>query len=201
VEAIAAAARYLWAQDEDPSSFLHRRLRHDRVGLLGHSTGGGGAMWAAHDPAFSRRKKAVAMMVPAGNTEAFDAIARYRDTPVLIFQSGRDTTSFGTGSQPARYFQRAPAVKRFVCIPGANHFGFLDSAVGDEPELTLPRSALHDTTKALLAAFFETYLAFERGQGEFLSGHRPIEGLDTSLFRLRRTFPRDSAPEELCGPG
>lgn len=130
-----------------------------RLGLAGHSTGGGAAVLAAAD---DERVRAVATVATAEvRPSALDAAARCA-MPGLHLVGGRDLIAPVAGHAEALADMWAGSV-RLRTIPKASHLGFTEGRHWSQLLLDgKPQRATHRTAQALLTAFFLVHLAGER---------------------------------------
>lgn len=150
-----------------------------RLGLAGHSMGGGAAVLAAASDA---RVRAVATLAPAEvRPSAADAAGRCA-MPGMHIAAGRDLTapSVGHAEAIARAWH-GPVTLRTV--PKASHLGFTEGQHWSELLLDgHPEHATQRCAKAMLAAFFLVYLAGQRD-------YRPL--LDESISRCPIDYQRE----------
>jgi dienelactone hydrolase len=131
----------------------------DRLGLAGHSTGGGAAVLAAAD---DQRVRAVGTLAPAEvRPSALDAAARCA-MPGLHLAGGRDLIAPAVAhAEGIAHAWGGPVTLR--SIPKATHLGFTEGRHWSE--LLLDGRAERATGRvagALLAAFFLVHLAGQR---------------------------------------
>jgi hypothetical protein len=173
-----------FVRDENarPGSFLAGTVDTNRVGLAGHSTGGAAAVeavdflqqgWCSSLNLGSIRPAALALLAPASG------YIRNSYPPLLVFFGTSDCCQVMDG--PMQLYASANGPKHFVCITGANHYGYTDAlCVGpghDGPcqvgGTTGPaaRHLQQLATRDYLLAFFAVYL---RGNGT-LSDHLVLQ--------------------------
>lgn len=128
----------------------------DKLGLAGHSIGGGCAVLAAAE---DQRIKAVATLAPAQTRPFATDAAQACAMPALHLAAGRDLVAPPAGN--AELITRAWAGPvRLRTLPKANHLGFTEGRHWSN--LLVPGKGEHSTqrmARALLAAFFLVHLA------------------------------------------
>jgi dienelactone hydrolase len=153
-----------------------------KLGLAGHSTGGGAAVLAAAD---DERVKAVATVAPAEvRPSALDA-ARRCAMPGLHLIGGRDliAPAAGHGTAIAEAWA-GPVTLR--SLPKATHLGVTEGRHWSQFLLDgKPERSTQRAVKALLTAFFLVHLAGERK-------YAPL--LDNSVRHCPITMRRDATP-------
>lgn len=131
----------------------------DRLGVAGHSVGGGAAVLAAAD---DLRIRAVATLAASEvQPSAVQAATRCR-VPGLHLAAGRDLTAPPVGNAEAiAGCWRGPVTLRTV--PKASHLGFTEGRHYSDLLLDgRPQAATQQVARALLAAFFLVELAGEQ---------------------------------------
>lgn len=138
----------------------------NKLGMAGHSTGGGCAVLAAAD---DQRVKAVATLA-AAETKPYASEAATRCTmPGLHIAAGRDLVAPPVaGAELIAKSWAGPALLR--TLPKASHLGFTEGRHWSN--LIIQGKAEHGTqklTRALLTAFFLVHLAGERAYEPLLT--------------------------------
>lgn len=145
---------YLQTQSESPGSDLFGLVAGDRLGLSGHSMGGGASILAG---ANDTRVRAIANLAAAEtNPSAIQASAQITVPHCLICGSADTITPVSTNGQ--RMYLAGFAPKLLPIIQGGWHCGFQDTSVLGCDRGPLPRSQQLLITRRLLTAFFELYL-------------------------------------------
>ncbi|MEV4317559.1 alpha/beta hydrolase [Actinocrispum sp. NPDC049592] len=141
------------------------RVSPERLGVAGHSFGGGSAVLAA---AADERIKAVATLAAAESRPSASMAAQQCRMPGLHVTAGRDLVAPGVGNADLIAQNWAGPVQLRE-LPKAGHLGFTEGRhwsqllVQGKPERKTQRYA-----RALLTAFFRTHLAGDRTYAEFL---------------------------------
>lgn len=159
---------WLVAESGRAGGFWSGLVRADRLGLSGHSMGGGAAfLAAADDPSFL----AVGTLAPAETwPSAIDAIGRVT-RPVGII-AGEEDAITPPPWHALPLYENARAPKLLAMLRGGSHCGFLDVPLPDAvcDEGTTPRSAQLSRSHAALTAFFRAYLSEDPVAAGFLWG-------------------------------
>jgi dienelactone hydrolase len=146
-----------------------------RLGVAGHSTGGGAAILAAAD---NDRFKAVAAFAPAEtHPSAAEAAARC-DVPGLLIAGGEDLIAPALGhAEVIAHAWRGPVTLR--TLPKASHLGITEGRHWSQ--LLLDGKAerrTQRTVRALLTAFFLAHLAGRRHYEQVINGELKQATLD-----------------------
>ncbi|HEY8372292.1 MAG TPA: dienelactone hydrolase family protein [Pseudonocardiaceae bacterium] len=154
----------------------------DRLGLAGHSFGGGCAVLAAAE---DERVRAVAVLAPAESRPSAMDAARHCRMPGLLVAGGEDRIAPSAGhAEPIAQNWAGPVQLRTV--PKATHLGFTE---GWHPtELLLDGKAqrsTHKVSRALLTAFLLRHL----------TGNRDYDALlEESVRSCRITYTHERRP-------
>jgi hypothetical protein len=161
-ELILHTIEYMLAENRRPGSRFFQRIDSTKIGLVGHSRGGGAVIYAANynDTHRNRPIKAIATLSPANfGTEPLQA-----PVPHICLYGTWDGDLFdGEGPRIWSAGTRA-APREMVEIYGANHYFFTDHATFPAEEAEIPRSAHHLLAKGMVNAWFDRYL---RGQDRY----------------------------------
>ena len=108
-----AALRYLTTNS---NSTLRSRVDPNRLGVAGHSMGGGGTLMAARDNA---SLKAAVPMTPWSQTKSFSTVR----VPTIIFGGENDTVA-PVSSHSIPFYTSLPSTldKAYAELNGASHF-------------------------------------------------------------------------------
>lgn len=178
-ELMLHAIEYMAKECRTPGSPFHHRIDTTKIALIGHSRGGGGAIYACNYNSTHRNRpiKALATISPVNfGTDALSAsvahLCLYGSWDGDLFGGdGPDIWSRGTRSAP----------KELVEIYGANHFHFTDNADFPFENAEITREQHQQMSKGLINAWFDTHV---RGVNRYnwpryLSGNsRVVNGID-----------------------
>ena len=173
---------YLEQQNAAPGSFLFNAVDPARLGMSGHSMGGGASILAAAD---DPRVKALANLAAAEtNPSAVAAMARIR-VPVSLISGESDTIVPVSGNGQVMYNAGA-APKSLPIIRGGFHCGFTDAGfIGCDSSATLGRSQQLRITRRLLTTFFVLTLRGDQSLWNAVWG--PIADADADVNASQRS--------------
>lgn len=150
-----ATLSYLVAQDAVSTSRFHNHVNQARLGLSGHSMGGGASVLAAtRNPSVTT----VANLAAAETNPSAVSAAGSLTRPMMLVAGDRDTVAGISGHQRP-IFQAKPAPKQLRTILGGFHCGFTDSGGLGCDSGTITRAAQLQLTRRLLTDWFRYYLA------------------------------------------
>ncbi len=153
-EDMRACLTYLEQQNADPTSSLYEQVATDRMGISGHSMGGGASVLAT---AADARIKAIATLAAAEtNPSAIQQSPNITVPHSLISGSADSITPLQ--NHGLRMYNAGFAPKLLPVIQGGWHCGFQDTSVFGCDSGSLPRATQLQVTRRLLTAFFELYL-------------------------------------------
>lgn len=151
---IRTCITYLEAQNSTSGSFVYQRLAPDRVGIFGHSMGGGATILAcAADP----RIDAAATLAAADTNPSSITAAASVNIPILLISGSSDTIV--PPAQNQSHYASARAPKSYPLIAGGFHCGYQDSSgFGCDSATTLPRAEQLAIVRRQLTTWFDLYL-------------------------------------------
>ncbi|GIH02344.1 dienelactone hydrolase [Rhizocola hellebori] len=150
-----ASLSYLVAQDAVSTSRFYQHVRQDKLGLSGHSMGGGASVLAAsRNPAVT----AVANLAAAETTPSAVTAAATLSKPMMLVAGDRDTIAGISGNQRPIYNSKL-APKQLRTIRGGFHCGFIDSTGLFCDSGSITRAVQLQITRRLLTDWFRYYLA------------------------------------------
>lgn len=145
---------YLESEHADPASWLFQQVAVERLGMSGHSMGGGASILAT---AADARVKALANLAAAEtNPSAISAMTNIA-VPVSLV-AGSEDSIVPPGSNGQLMYNNARPPRQLPIILGGYHCGFIDQdyLFCDSGSITRPvQLAL---TRRVLTAFFNLYL-------------------------------------------
>ncbi|MEW2382854.1 alpha/beta hydrolase [Micromonospora sp. NPDC047707] len=150
-----AALAWTVAQDATAGSRFAGRVDTDRLGLSGHSMGGGASLLAA---ARNPRVVTVANLAAAETNPSAKAAAATLTLPVQLVAGERDSIAGISGHQRPIYDSKPPA-KQLRTIRGGYHCGFLDSSSLFCDSGSISRATQLQLTRRLLTQWFLRHLA------------------------------------------
>lgn len=157
---------YLEQQQASPGSFLFGRVRTDRMGLSGHSMGGGASLLAAaQDP----RVDVVANLAAAETNPSATAAAANVPAPIFLIAGSNDGI-VPVGSNGQLMYNAALPAKSLPVIGGGWHCGFQDSSSIGCDSGPLARADQLAQTRRLLTRVFNFYLKGEEAQWPWIWG-------------------------------
>ncbi|MEV4478922.1 alpha/beta hydrolase family protein [Micromonospora coxensis] len=161
-----AALTWAVAQDGTAGSRFAGHVRTDRLGLSGHSMGGGASLLAA---ARNPQVDAVANLAAAETNPSAKAAAATLTLPVRLIAGDRDTIAGVTDHQRPIYTAKPPT-KQLRIIKGGFHCGFMDSSSLFCDSGGITRAAQLPISKRLLTEWFLLYLAGNTGYDDAVWG-------------------------------
>ncbi|MFN8394506.1 MAG: hypothetical protein U0176_07525 [Bacteroidia bacterium] len=181
-ELMLHAIEYMAKECRTPASPFYHRIDTTKIALIGHSRGGGGAIYACNYNSTHRNRpiKALATISPVNfGTDALTASIPHLSIygswdGDLIEGQGPDIWSRGTRTAP----------KELVEIYGANHFHFTDNITYPFEANEISREQHQQMAKGLINAWFDTHVrAYDRfNWPKYLQGSpRIVNGIDYYL--------------------
>ncbi|MGK5442281.1 alpha/beta hydrolase family protein [Micromonospora sp. URMC 105] len=150
-----AALTWAVAQDTTAGSRFAGHVRTDKLGLSGHSMGGGASLLAA---ARNPKVGAVANLAAAETNPSAKAAAATLTIPVRLIAGERDTIA-GVADHQRPIYTAKPAPKQLRIIKGGFHCGFMDSSSIFCDSGGITRAAQLPINKRLLTEWFLLYLS------------------------------------------
>ena len=125
---------WLCAQNADSTSRFYGRLDVAKMGVMGHSLGGGAAVVAATRAASLGRVKACVALAPAALTSSSSAAIPADTTtgywPATLVVTGSQDAIVQPATSKASYFTPSTTTRTFLRFKGACHMNFADSVTG-----------------------------------------------------------------------
>ncbi|MGW0432035.1 alpha/beta hydrolase family protein [Micromonospora sp. NPDC003197] len=161
-----AALNYLVAQDAVSGSRFYQHVRQDKLGLSGHSMGGGASVLAA-----SRNSAvtAVANLAAAETTPSAVTAAATLTKPMMLVAGERDTIA-GIADHQRPIYNSKQAPKQLRTIRGGFHCGFIDSTGLFCDSGSITRATQLQITRRLLTDWFRYYLADDSASYDLVWG-------------------------------
>lgn len=156
---LKAALEVLKAENTRAGSPLQGKIATDRLGVTGHSMGGGGTLWAANS--LGTQIKAALPLQPWQPGQSFNRIA----VPTLFIAAQNDTIA-GNASNSYTHYRSIPASvpKYFVEFAGASHFLTSNN-----------RGSNYPGQSKYMVAFLKAYLEDDQRYLEVLNAPKPSE--------------------------
>ena len=161
-----AALTWAVAQDTSTGSRFAGHVRTDKLGLSGHSMGGGASILAA---ARNPRVTAVANLAAAETNPSAKAAAATLTVPVRLIAGDRDGIA-GVADHQRPIYAAAPPAKQLRIIKGGFHCGFMDSGSFFCDSGAITRTTQLLLSKRLLTEWFLLYLAGDTTYDEAVWG-------------------------------
>ncbi|MEH0818668.1 MULTISPECIES: alpha/beta hydrolase family protein [unclassified Micromonospora] len=149
-----AALTWAVAQDTTAGSRFAGHVRTDKLGLSGHSMGGGASILAA---ARNPKVGAVANLAAAETNPSAKAAAATLAIPVRLIAGDRDTIA-GVADHQRPIYAAKPPTKQLRIIKGGFHCGFMDGSSLFCDSGGISRAAQLPISKRLLTEWFLLYL-------------------------------------------
>ncbi|MEV4414803.1 hypothetical protein [Catellatospora sp. NPDC049609] len=154
-----AQLTWLVAQDTTAGSRFNAHINTTRLGLSGHSMGGGASVLAAsRNPAVTT----VANLAAAETNPSAAAAAASVSVPMMLVAGERDGTAPIASHQRPIYHGK-PAPKQLRTILGGFHCGFIESSSVFCDSGTITRATQLTITRRVLTDWFRYYLAGDTG--------------------------------------
>jgi dienelactone hydrolase len=169
---------FLVAQTSQPNSQWYQQVDVERLGLLGHSMGGGAAVLAA---ATDERIKAVASMA-AAETRPSAVEAAGRVTAPICFLIATEDRIAPAERHAMPMYEAAGSPKLAFLIEGGFHCGFLDANAFGCDDGSLGRADQLAITWDRLVAFFDLYLRELPDARERVLAPSPPEGPHVTIL-------------------
>ena len=161
-----AALTWTVAQDTTTGSRFAGHVRADRLGLSGHSMGGGASVLAA---ARNPKVVAVANLAAAETNPSAKAAAATLTVPVRLVAGDRDTIA-GVADHQRPIYEAKPPTKQLRIIKGGFHCGFMDSSSFFCDSGGITRATQLPIARRLLTEWFLRYLADDAGYDDAVWG-------------------------------
>jgi pimeloyl-ACP methyl ester carboxylesterase len=151
---LRAALDWAVAEGDEPGSLLYGAVDGERLGVSGHSMGGGCALLAA---ARDTRIRAVSTLAAADTRPSSRDLLRRIGAPVQFIAGSEDAIAMVQAFQ-VPLFEAVPAPRQLVVIEGGSHCGFLDRPPALCDRGRLPAAEQIAVTRSLLSDWFGLYL-------------------------------------------
>ncbi|MET0342402.1 MAG: dienelactone hydrolase family protein [Polyangiales bacterium] len=156
---LKAALEVLKAENARAGSPLQGKIATDRLGVTGHSMGGGGTLWAANS--LGNQIKVAIPLQPWQPGQRFDKI-----TAATLFISAQNDTIAGNAQNSSVHYASIPSSvpKYFVEFAGASHFLTSNN-----------RGSNYPGQSKYMVAFLKAYLEDDTRYLEVLNASKPSE--------------------------
>ncbi|MBU6412060.1 MAG: dienelactone hydrolase family protein [Planctomycetes bacterium] len=176
---IRTCITHLETQHATSGSFVFQRLAPDRVGVFGHSMGGGATILAT---AADARVDAAATLAAADTNPSSIAAAANVSVPVLLISGSSDTIV--PPAQNQSHYNAARAPKSYPLIAGGFHCGYQDSSsFGCDSQTTLPRAEQLAIVRRQLTGWFDLYIKQDQTRWRVAWG--PDRDADTRITSVQ----------------
>lgn len=176
---IRTCITHLESQHTTSGSFVYQRLAPDRVGIFGHSMGGGATILAC---AADTRIDAAATLAAADTNPSSITAAASVNIPLLLISGSSDTIV--PPSQNQSHYNSARAPKSYPLIAGGFHCGYQDSSgFGCDSATTLPRAEQLAIVRRQLTTWFDLYL--KQDQSRWRAAWGPERDSDSRVTILQ----------------
>ena len=188
-ELMLHAVDYMIAQNNNPSSIFYNRIDVNKIGLIGHSRGGGGAVSAVNDNLDAGSPRSIEAVATISPVDFFVDPVQGSVPHVSLYGSWDGDLSSGHGVRLWSGGVR-DADKLFVEIYGANHFHFTDSEDYAFEVEEITREEHHELSQGFFNAFFDKYIkGLDRYEWPlYLLGQRRINDVDYYIQYLTSDF-------------
>jgi predicted dienelactone hydrolase len=185
---------YMFAKNQSDPMF-HNKINENQLAIMGHSTGGWGALTLATSALpglveVAVKIKAVSLIAPAVPGDQWPLAGQISPRPLIVLDGTEDISIDGADGDPIAIFDNALPPKIYVKITGANHFGYTDSLTDlndGTPGQTLPREEQQTIAEGYLTAFFTRFLTNKLAEEAYLRG-QPIETLEGYAISVKSNF-------------
>lgn len=147
------------ALGDDPGSEFHQSIASDRLGVGGHSMGGGCSLLAA---ASDGRIRAVVPLAAADTNPSSIAASSEVAAPLRLVVGSEDAI-VPPGPNSGPMYDNAPGPRQLVSIEGGSHCGFLDSDIIFCDTGSISRAAQLALSRRLTTSFLRLHLAGDEG--------------------------------------
>ena len=188
-ELFLAALEEILSKDTDSDSPFYNRIDETKIGFIGHSRGGGGAISAVNMNASQPSPKPILALATISPVD-FDTDALQEAVPHLSIYGSWDGDLFD-GEGPRIWDGGVrDADKIFVEIYGANHFHFTDAIDYWAETNEIEREEHQEMAQGFINAFFDKY---QRGLNRYewplyLTGTKKVQPVDYYLQYLSKDF-------------
>jgi len=175
--------------NSDPSSKFYQHIDTDKIALIGHSRGGGGATYAVNLNAAKPAPRSIKALATISPTNFGTSPIAGQIPQLMIFGTWDGDLSDAQG-----YKLWDPVVRNstkvFVEVHGANHFHFTDAITYSNENSEISRSAHHKISKGFINVFFDRYLrGLNRYQWpDYLNGNSRVVPDDTALYYVQYLY-------------
>ncbi len=156
-ELLLHAIEYMSGLNSDNASIFYNKIDLDTIGLIGHSRGGGGAIYAVNENSTAASPRPILALATISPVD-FGTDPLSTDVPhISLYGSWDGDLSRGHGHKIWDDGTR-DAHKQFVEIYGANHFNFTDAInFGGEIE-EYDREYQQELAQGFINAYFDKFL-------------------------------------------
>ncbi|MBS0195128.1 MAG: alpha/beta hydrolase [Planctomycetes bacterium] len=188
---------YLEQQNVAAGGFLNGNVNTARLGMFGHSMGGGCTILAASsDP----RLRAIAPMAPADtNPSAIAAAPSVAASALLLVGDADGIVATATNGQPMYAAMDAP--RQLANIRGGSHCGFLDANTLGCDAIALPRADQLAAVRRHLTLWFNLYLKGDQSGWPQVWGPGPTIDANTTVTRDARAAITPATSSLRCYSG
>ncbi len=151
------AVDYMLAQNADAGSLFFGKIDTAKIALIGHSRGGGGAIWALNQNLAAGSPRPILAAATISPVE-FGTQPNQAAVPHLSLYGSWDGDL--DDAQGHRIWDAGvrTAPKHYVEIYGANHFHFTDSVTYSGEVVEITREDHHEIAQGYINAFFDLHV-------------------------------------------
>ncbi len=182
-------ANYIKSQNQNPDSSFYQLIDTTKIGLSGHSMGGGASLLAAANDASVT--VAAPLAAAETNPSVISVMNQIQGIVYLISAQNDGITPVNTNQLPM--FNNALPVKGLPVIKGGNHTKFMDTRIFDftDPNGYLAAAQQLEKTRKYLTSIFNLFLKQDTSYFKFAFGDQAQT--DTSIifqYELKPLAPK-----------
>ena len=188
-ELLLNAIEEMISLNNDPASIFYDRIDIDKIGIIGHSRGGGGATYAVNMNASKPAPRNIKALATISPTNFGTSPINGQIPQLMIFGTWDGDLSDAQGYKLWDPVDRT-STKIFVEVEGANHFHFTDAITYPNEKNEISRNAHHKISKGFINSFFDRYVKeLDRYEWpRYLRGERLMVPYDTALLNIQYLY-------------
>lgn len=163
-EDLVAAVMHLKEENTREGSPLKGKIATDRIGITGHSMGGGGSLFGANS--LGNMIRCVVPMEPWQPGGAFPMIA----APTMIIGAASDTIAAVSGNAQGHYNSIPDSVEKFLVVFEGDHYLSTDRTSGIPQSEHAVANENYDPQAAYMIPFYKVFLEDDERYKAYLYG-------------------------------
>lgn len=163
-EDLVAAVKHIQEENTREGSPLKGKIATDRIGITGHSMGGGGSLFGASS--LGDMIRCVVPMQPWQPGGAFPMVS----APTLIIGAASDTIAAVNGNAQGHYSSIPDSVEKFLVVIEGDHYLSTDRTSGVPQSEMAVANENYDPQAAYMVPFYKIFLESDERYRPYLYG-------------------------------